>query len=140
MTAAGCATVDSEALRVSVASLSVTNASLLEQRYLLRVRLQNPSGRELQLDGLVYDLSLNGRLFARGVSDQSVVVPRFGEAVIELPAVGSTGAVIRQVLDLGARKQVDYRLIGRAAQGGTTIRFDGKGDVPIPQQLFDLAK
>jgi len=140
MAAAGCATVDSEALRVSVASISVTNASLLEQRYLLRVRLQNPSGRELQLDGLVYDLSLNGRLFARGVSDQSVVVPRFGEAVIELPAVGSTGAVIRQVLDLGARKQVDYRLIGRAAQGGTTIRFDGKGDVPIPPQLFDLAK
>jgi len=70
MTAAGCATVDSEALRVSVASISVSNASLLEQRYLLRVRLQNPSGQELKLDGLVYDLSLNGRLFARGVSDQ----------------------------------------------------------------------
>jgi LEA14-like dessication related protein len=138
---AGCATIDSEALRVSLASVSVAEAALLEQKYLLRVRLQNPSDRALKLDGFVYDLSLNGRAFARGVSDQQVVVPRFGEAVIDLPAVGSTGAVIRQVIELGGgRRQVDYRLTGRANEGGVRLRFDGLGDVPIPKQLFDLAK
>jgi LEA14-like dessication related protein len=136
----GCASVDSEALRVSLASISISEASLLEQRYLLRVRLQNPSDRALKLDGFVYDLTLNGRAFARGVSDQSVVVPRFGEQVIELPAVGSTGGVIRQVLDLGSRRQVDYRLVGRANEAGSRLHFDGRGDIPIPTQLLDLAR
>jgi LEA14-like dessication related protein len=138
---AGCATgLDSEQLRVSLASISVAETSLLEQRYLLRVRLQNPSDRELKLDGFVYDLTINGRQFARGVSDQAILVSRFGEQVVELPAVGSTGGVIRQVLDLKSRRQVDYRLVGRANQGGTRLRFDGAGDVPIPTQLLDFVK
>jgi LEA14-like dessication related protein len=137
----GCASIDSEALRVSLASVSVAEAALLEQRYLLRVRLQNPSDRALKLDGFVYDLMLNGRAFARGVSDQQVVVPRFGEVVIELPAVGSTGAVIRQILEIGGgRSQVDYRLAGRANAAGARLRFDGTGDIPIPKQLLDLAR
>lgn len=138
--AAGCASIESEALRVNLAGISVVEASLLEQRYLLRVRLQNPSDRVLELDGFVYDLTLNGRQFARGVSDQSVVVPRFGEQLIELVASGSTGGVIRQVLDLSSRKQVDYRLAGRANAAGARIYFDGQGDIPIPVQLFDLLK
>jgi LEA14-like dessication related protein len=136
----GCASVDSEALRVSVASVSIIDASLLEQRYLLRVRLQNPSERELKLEGFVYDLVLNGRQFARGVSDQTVLVPRFGEQVIDLPAVGSTGGALRQILDLGSRTQIDYRLTGRASQGGGRLRLEGQGYIPIPKQLFDLAK
>jgi LEA14-like dessication related protein len=141
LAAAGCASIDSEALRVSLASVSVAEAALLEQKYLLRVRLQNPSDRPLKLDGFVYDLTLNGRAFARGVSDQQVVVPRFGEVVIDLPAVGSTGSAIRQILELGGgRRQVDYRLTGRANEGGARLRFDGLGDIPIPKQLLDLAK
>ena len=138
---AGCATgIDSEQLRVTLASVSIAEASLLEQRYLLRVRFQNPSDRELKLDGFVYDLVLNGRPFARGVSDQAIVVPRFGEQVVELPANGSTGGVIRQALDLTSRRQVDYRLTGRANQSGTRLRFDGAGELPIPTQLLDLVR
>lgn len=138
---AGCATIDSEALRVSLTSVSVAEAALLEQKYVLRVRLQNPGDRAVTLDGFVYDLTLNGRAFARGVSDQKVVVPRFGEALVDLPAVGSTGAVIRQIIELGGgRRQVDYRLTGRANEGGARLRFDGQGDIPIPKQLLDLAK
>ncbi|MBC7779075.1 MAG: LEA type 2 family protein [Proteobacteria bacterium] len=137
---AGCATVESEALRVSLASVSIAEATLLEQRYSLRVRFQNPSERAVKLDGFVYDLTLNGRQFARGVSDQTIVVPRFGEQLIELPAIGTTGGAIRQVLDLTNRRQVDYRLVGRANEGGTQMRFDGKGDIPIPTQLFDLVR
>lgn len=141
LAAAGCATIDSESLRVSLASVSVAEAALLEQKYMLRVRLQNPADRAITLDGFVYDLTLNGRAFARGVSDQQVVVPRFGEAMIDLPAVGSTGAVVRQMLELGSgRRQVDYRLVGRANAGGARLRFDGQGDIPIPKQLLDLAK
>lgn len=138
---ASCATIDSEALRVSVTSVSVVETALLEQKYLLRVRLQNPGDRPMALDGFVYDLMLNGRAFARGVSDQQVVVPRFGEAQVDLPAVGGTGAVIRQVLEFGSgRRQVDYQLVGRANEGGSRVRFDARGEIPIPKSLLDLAK
>jgi LEA14-like dessication related protein len=138
---AGCATIDSEALRVSVTSVSVVETALLEQKYLLRVRLQNPGDRPMALDGFVYDLMLNGRAFARGVSDQQVVVPRFGEVLVDLPAVGGTGAVIRLVLEFGSgRRQVDYQLVGRANEGGSRVRFDARGEIPIPKSLLDLAK
>ena len=50
-------------------------------------------------------------------------------------------AVIRQIIELGGgRRQVDYRLTGRANEGGARLRFDGQGDIPIPKQLLDLAK
>lgn len=137
---AGCASLDGEALRVSLAGIGIVDSTLFEQRYTLTIRLQNPSEREVRIDGLAYDLIVNGRLFARGVSDRTVVVPRFGEQTIDVTAVGTTGAIIRQALDIGQRTRVDYRLVGRTGGGGVFgggLRFDGRGEIPIPAQLLE---
>jgi LEA14-like dessication related protein len=137
---AGCASFDSTALRVSIAGIGLADSTLLEQRYTLTIRLQNPSEREVRIDGLAYDLIVNGRLFARGVSDRTVVVPRFGEQTIDVTAVGPTGAIFRHVLDIGQRTRIEYRLVGRTGGGGVfggALRFDGRGEIPIPPQLLE---
>lgn len=132
-TLSGCATVDSERLEVSLAGLSLAEAALLEQRFVLRVRLVNPSGEERRIDGAVYELSVNGQAFARGVSDQALVVPRFGEAQADWMATGTTGGVLRQLLDIaGGRRRIAYRLRVRAQSGDTRLHLEGSGDIALP--------
>lgn len=128
-----CASVDSERLEVSLTGLSLAEAALLEQRFVLRVRLVNPSAAERRIDGAVYELAVNGQPFARGVSDQSIVVPRFGEAQADWTASGSTGGVLRQVLDIaGGRRRIAYRLRVRAQSGDTRMHFEGSGEITLP--------
>jgi LEA14-like dessication related protein len=129
---AGCASVDSERLEVSLTGLSLAEAALLEQRFLLRVRLVNPSGEERPIDGAVYELAVNGQPFARGVSDQALVVPRFGEAQVDWMATGTTGGVLRQVLGFGSgRRRITYRLRVRAQSGGARLHLEGGGEIDL---------
>lgn len=135
----GCATLptDIQAPSVSLADVSILDAGLLEQRYRLVVRIQNPNSFELPIDGVSYELELNEKPFAQGVSSQGVTVPRFGSETLSLDAVGSTAGFLRQlgIFDKGTLPgNIRYRLKGKLNIKGapTAIPFDYKGEVDIP--------
>ena len=60
----------------------------------IKVRLLNPNDTEIAFDGVAFDLEINGQPFAKGVSDQKGVVPRFGEAVITMKVVSGLGSFL----------------------------------------------
>jgi LEA14-like dessication related protein len=62
---------------VSLAGLKLTQLGLFEQRFSLQLRIQNPNDVDLPIDGLTFDVELNGQPFLKGVSDKAVRVPRF---------------------------------------------------------------
>jgi len=129
----GCASVDRDALEVSLIGLSLAEAALLEQRFLLRVRLLNPSGEDRRIEGAGIELQVNGQPFARGVSDRVLVVPRFGEAQAEWTVTGSTAGVLRQMMEIaGGRRRIDYRLRVRARSGDTWLPLEGRGELTLP--------
>ena len=75
-----------------------------------------------------------GQPFASGVSDAAGSVPRFGEAVIGVPASVSAIAAVRQMLGLPSRdvRSLDYRLRGKLAGAvGTALRFESTGQLDI---------
>lgn len=83
---AGCALLR-EALElptVALDSLQITQASLQEQRYLVRLRVNNPNPVALPVNSLTYALQLQGETFAEGQSRQAFTVPAGGEAFVEL--------------------------------------------------------
>src|SRR5437763_1176065 len=103
-----------EPLNVTIADLKPIEVGVLEQRYAMKVRLLNPNDTEIAFDGVVFDLQINDMSFAKGVSDQRSVIPRFGEALIDVQVVSGLQNILRQVNDLlkGDRTAVTYRIKG----------------------------
>ena len=116
---AACASLeDAQPPQVSIADIKFLKSGLLEQDIELDLRLRNPNNFDLPLDGMTFDLMLNGQHFAEGFSDESVTIPRFGEA--HLPVTASTSLIdlARQALGIARSGELDYQINGRAYLGG----------------------
>ena len=125
-----------EPLGVTIAEFTPLEMSVLEQRYAVKVRLMNPNDREIAFDGVAFDLEINGQPFAKGVSNQGGVVPRFGEALIDLQVVSGLQHILRQIAELqkGERTGFTYRIKGSLHSPGIfgTMPFNTTGEFALP--------
>jgi len=123
-----------EPLSATVADIKPLEVGLLEQRFSVKVRVLNPNDVDIAFDGVVFDLELNGKPFAKGVSDQKGTIPRFGEALIDVNVVSGLSGILRQVNELrSGRESMTYRLSGRLAGGPFgTVPFETKGELKLP--------
>ena len=80
MLSGGCASVGTsvDTPYITLAGVWLVDVNLLEQRYRMRLRIQNPNPFSLNIDGLDYRVEINDKEFARGVSNQAFSVPRYG--------------------------------------------------------------
>src|SRR3954471_7616553 len=76
---AGCAGLPTgmQPPSVTLSEFGVGNASLFEQQFNLKLRIQNPNREEFKVDGIAFELEVNGHPFAKGVGSQDVTVPGF---------------------------------------------------------------
>ena len=135
---AGCATLPAgtEPPYLSIVSIEPVAVTPLEQKYQLKVRVQNPNDHDLDITGMSYVLELNGHSFLKGVSDSAVTVPRFGEAVIELSGVSTLFGFVRQIQALQGQQQpnLNYRLSGKLGLSGGfgSLPFSYEGALAAP--------
>ena len=121
---------------VSVANIRLLDGNLLEQRFLLTLRVMNPNTSEIAIEGLTFKVDLNGQPFAKGVGNQPVVIPRLGEAMVDVTATTGLGGLLRQLKAFKGREKVDYRISGRLVTGNFGgIDFDQTGEVELPKGL-----
>lgn len=118
-----------EPLQVTLVSIVPLEVGVFEQRYAVRLRVQNPRPYDVPLDGVTVDISIDGRHFARGVGRLSEVVPAFDEQVVDINAVSTTATVIARIGDLqrATGREFRYRIDGRfynAAADGYNSFFD----------------
>ena len=135
---AGCAGMGQEPLRVNVAGIDPLKGEGMEMRFNVKLRVQNPNDTPVEFSGVSLQLDLNGQSFASGVSDQSGVVPRFGETVIDVPLTVPAFAAVRQAFALAGSASsgsFPYELRGRLAGGiGGGARFVDHGKLSLPTQ------
>jgi len=134
---AGCAGLSglSQKPEISLAGLELAEFKLFEQRFKMKLRIQNPNDADLRINGLTFDVDLGGQPFAKGLSERAVTVPRLGEAILDVQATSNLGSVLKQLRELKkrGRDRVDYRLSGRVdVDGYGSIPFDRRGDVQMP--------
>jgi LEA14-like dessication related protein len=135
LAAAGCASVSSlEAPEVRVTSLQMLEPEpgSLEQRFAVGLRLVNPNNRAIAVDGVDFELELNERRLARGVTNNPFELPRLGEAETLVVVTTSLFDVLRQAIDFAGRPDaaMDYRVRGRLHLGSgfvRTVPFDQRG-------------
>ncbi|MFA5027363.1 MAG: LEA type 2 family protein [Candidatus Methylomirabilota bacterium] len=132
---AGCAAF-LERPRVNIANVTLKEVRLFEQIYALELRVQNPNDSSLVIQAVTFDLEVNDRSFARGLSNQAVTIERFGTGLISLEAVSPLTSLLRQIA--GAQKdglsKVRYRLRGAIHLGdlGFKLPFDESGEIALP--------
>lgn len=132
----GCSTasIRPDPPRMSLVGLALEHADLFEQRYRLRLRLQNPNDREISIKGMDYELFLNGSPFAHGVSAHSTTLPPYGEVVAELDVVSTLSNMLEQLRSLGETEALSYRLVGniKLSYWPARIPFEYAGKITPP--------
>ncbi|HJR76286.1 MAG TPA: LEA type 2 family protein [Nitrospiraceae bacterium] len=136
---AACATPPPgiEAPKVSIANIAPKDFALFEQRFDVQLRIQNPNEKELGLNGMRFDIDLNEKEFANGMTGETVVVPRFGSQVVNVEVITGIGSFLRQAQELnktGAGGKVTYRIKGTAfveSPGTFKLPFDEKGEIDL---------
>ena len=119
---------------ISLAGIDLIGLGLLEQRFVLKLRIRNPNDVDVPVNALNFDVELNARHFARGVSDKPVIIPRQGETILEVKTVSRLGDLLKPLRDAqkNGRGQLGYRVFGSVdLEGFGSIPFDRSGDVPL---------
>ena len=138
---AGCATLPQrDPPQITVAGVEPLQGQGMELRLLVKLRVQNPNDAPIDYDGVYVKLDVQDKTFATGVSDARGSVPRFGEALVEVPITVSAFRMARQVVGaMGAIEggkgfdKVRYDLTGKfSGTGFSSVRFGSKGEFTLP--------
>ena len=89
-----------EAPKISIANIAPKDFALFEQRFDVQLRIQNPNEKELGLNGMRFDIDLNEREFANGMTGETVVIPRFGSQVVNVEVITGISSFLRQIQEL----------------------------------------
>jgi LEA14-like dessication related protein len=131
----GCAAMTSplEAPHVTLTDLQILDMSLFEQRYGLKIRVQNPNPVALPITGMNFQLDINDTELGNGVSNQPVTVPAYGEAVVEIKLVSNLARIMNQIraLESGKGQSLRYRLVGGISLENRLgkLPFDYQGEI-----------
>jgi LEA14-like dessication related protein len=138
---AGCAGIprDLKTPEVEFVGLRAIEASVFEQTLEVRMKVRNPNGIELPVNGLDVDIELADEPFAHGVSARQFVVPAEGEAEFDMIVTANAATALLRIVG-GDRKADDigYKLKGKlSTKIGMlrTIPFEETGTLPIADLL-----
>lgn len=134
----GCASLLPPKPEVSLAGVELVQAGLFEQRFALKLRVQNTGSAPLAINGLAFEVEMNGQPFARGVNADPATVPALGEAVLTVNAVSNLSSLLRQLQELknSGGDKLAYRIHGTLDAGlPVRIPFEHKGEIDLSRLL-----
>ena len=132
---AGCATLQSDPLQVTVAGIEPLQGEGMELRLMVKLRVQNPNDAPIDYRGVALTMDVQGKILVSGVSDGSGTVPGFGEVVIAVFVSISAFRMARQALAFkDSSGKIAYEMHGKLSGGGSlfgTQRFSTSGDFDL---------
>ena len=135
-----CAGVDSyrDPIRVTVSGIQVLESTLLEQLYLVTLRIQNHNEEPISIRGGSFDLEINGKDFGSGVTDQAVTVPGYSDAKVEVRMVSTVFGMLRLIQSMRERadQSMQYEISGRLSAEGVLggLPFREEGEISLPDR------
>jgi len=142
----GCASWfadDAPEPQIQLVQVEVVRAKLLEQRFKLHFRVDNPGDSDLTVRGLVYKITLGNILLTEGESNEWLTVAPHSHAFFRVKVRTNLWPQIRDVLDMlkNPRQPVPYRLEGELKTGlfiGNDVHVMRNGEIIpgdfIPEQ------
>ena len=118
----GCASWFSDDLpdpAVHLVKVEVVRAKLLEQKFILHFRIDNPNDSELTVRGLEYRVHLGGMLLAEGEHEHWITVGAKRSAFYNVPIRTNLWPKVKEVVKLLKKPEqsIPYRLEGEMETG-----------------------
>lgn len=133
-----CAATRFESPQLQVVGIELQKSELFDQRFKVRLRVQNPNDRALPVKGISASMDLDGEEFAHGVAAEAFTVPAFGEAEFDmLLSANMAGAIFRLISgmrDGSASDSLEYRVHGKLSLSSGFLRsipFEEKGAIRL---------
>lgn len=125
-----------ESPEVFLVGLRALPGGTLEQRFEIDLRLLNPNDTDLELDGIDVTVALNGARLTRGVTGETVSIPRLSDGLVTLTATTTVFDLVNQIMAAGSSTTLDYELRGRVflANSVRRLHFEKAGQL-IPESL-----
>lgn len=133
----GCSNLGSnpDPIRVTVVTIEPLASTLLEQQYLITLRIQNHSENAIKLRGGSFDVAINGKNFASGVSSNEVDIPPFSESRIQVKMFSTLFSVFRTIQGFSPEQteELQFEVSGYISVAGhRRIRFREKSEPFMP--------
>ena len=121
---------------IQVVGVERQGVQLLQQRFLVHLRVTNPNAQSIPIEGVSYVVSIDGDEVARGETTQAVTVPGRAAADVDLPLTTTLQTGVAKILSMLAQGSdgFEYRVVGTAHTGVTFFRsipFDQRGTVRL---------
>jgi LEA14-like dessication related protein len=114
---------------LTVVNVQMLKSDLWHQELKVRLRVQNPNDRTLPIQGLWYELDLDGQEFAHGMSGESFVVPALGDAEFDMSVSANMASMLIKLLGQ-QNNPIEYRIKGKISLSSGLLRsltFDDQG-------------
>lgn len=133
----GCAslmTTDFDDPDIEVVGLRPLPSSGMEARFEVSLRVVNPNSIGLDLDGVHYELYVEGSKLLSGVSSSPTTIPAYGEATLVLQAAASMfGSInlIQKLINKPPENGIGYELRAKLSirNWPTAIRVQREGRI-----------
>ncbi|MDF1781691.1 MAG: LEA type 2 family protein [Alcanivoracaceae bacterium] len=108
---------------MSLSDVQLLGASLFEQQWQLTLRAHNPNAYPLKVRALDYEIFIEDKSFARGVSNEKIELPALGDTLVKTRVNTSLLEMISsfQTLNKANGEPVAYRIDGSALLGSMPV-------------------
>ena len=108
---AGCASLRYDSnVEATLAGLHPGGATLTETTLVFDIRIANATPTPLRLQGAVFKVSLNGVYLGKGMTGDSIELPRFGSVVQPVSVHLSNLRMASRIREILESKELTYRL------------------------------
>lgn len=98
-----------EPLKLMITSVGMTSPDIFNQQFLVRLHIENPNDREIEIKGIDYKLFLQGDSFSDGMYSKAFKLPAKGEQEFDMSVkTNFMSSMGRLVSRLNGSKKVDY--------------------------------
>lgn len=142
----GCATLGAglEAPSINLVGIRLEQIKGFEATFQVDLRVINPNGTALPVQGIDCDLSLNGKHLAKGVANPQKAIPAYGTQVVTvdvyaslLSMVGVAHSLVQGTQGTQTNEKISYGIEGNLSLAGNTwpgkIPFDAKGQIDLTE-------
>jgi LEA14-like dessication related protein len=102
---------------VTVVDVELRGGNILQQKFAVKLNIQNPNDRALPVQALHVELNVSGEQIASGSSDHAIVVPAFGESEFDMTITANIALALLKLQDKANQHadSIDYVLTGTAS-------------------------
>jgi LEA14-like dessication related protein len=136
---AACATPKLIAPELQAAGLTLQNVGILQQEFLVTLRVYNPNAVPLPIENIRYQLDLGGTRFAEGESAVAFTIPSRESREFDVRLRTDLLSNLQTLSDWlsGSTGALEYRLVGEVSVDLPFVRplpFSQAGSIPLRLQ------